>query len=242
MGNILKTKKRKFIIKTSLIILIIIGSIAVLCTIFGTVDYYRATSSKKPIFIYRTINVQSFNVEIAGFEDTVLPGKENTTYYGIGYTVSTCDNNTGNYIFQLGDKKTEPCYTNLTCIADKKGTLVLNDDSTVSYNENDKDNYDYTFFEDKLVQVTATLIRPISYVEDVETLSTEIKEFYDTIPGCAGMGKKINDEAYKTAITCTIPKMSSDDIDKYLPIRTKELLEYTRDEVIDYHHNDLTCK
>lgn len=56
------------------------------------------------------------------------------------------------------------------------------------------------------------------------------------------MGKKISEETYETVIACTIPKMSSDDIDKYLPIRTKKLLEYTRDEIIAYHHNDLTCK
>jgi len=242
MNDIVKEKKKKFILKILFIVSIIIVSIVVLCTTFGTIDYFRAKNGKKPIFIYHTLTVADSYVEMAGFEDATIPGKEGATYYGIGYTVSICDSNTKKYTFQLGDKKTEPCYTSLTCTADKKGTLVLNDDSTVSYNENDKDNYDYTFFEDKLIQVRATLIRPISSVQDVETSSAEIKEFYDSISGCAGMGKKISEEAYETVIACYIPKMSSDDIEKYLPIRTKELLEYTRDEIIAYHHNDLTCE
>lgn len=242
MKDIVRDKKKKFIIKISLIILIVIVSSLILCTIFGVVDYFRATSGKKPIFIYHTINVQSFDVAIAEFEDTIFTRGYSATYYGIGYTVSICDSHTGKYTFQLGDKQKEPCYTSLTCTADKKGTLVLNDDSTVSYDGNDKDNYEYTFFEDKLTQVTATLIRPISSVENVETSSVKIKEFYDNISGCVGMGKKISEETYETVIACTIPKMSSDDIDKYLPIRTKKLLEYTRDEIIAYHHNDLTCK
>jgi hypothetical protein len=213
-----------------------------LCTIFGTIDYFRATSGKKPIFIYHTVNVSAFDVSVAGFEDIVLPGKDGATYYGMGYTVSICDSNTGKYIFQLGDKKTEPCYTSLTCTADKKGTLVVNDDSTVTYDENDIDNYYYSFFEGKLDKVIVTSIRPISSIENVETSSVKIKKFYDNIPGCAGMGKKISEEAYETVIACAIPKMSSNDIEKYLPIRTKELLEYTRDEIIAYHHNDLTCE
>ncbi len=240
MNDIVKEKKKKFILKILFIVPIIIVSIVALCTIFGVVDYFRAKSGKKPIFIYHTVSY--FDVEIARFEDASLPSKEGATYYGIGYTVSTCDSNTKKYTFQLGDKKTEPCYTSLTCTADEKGTLVLNDDSTVSYNENDKDNYDYTFFEGKLVQVIATLIRPISSIENIETSSAEIKKFYDNIPGCDGMGKKISEEAYETVIACAIPKMSSDDIDNSLPIRTKELIGYTRDEIIAYHHNDLTCE
>ncbi len=240
MNNIVKEKKKKFILKTSIIALIIIVLIVVLCTIFGIVDYFRATNGKKPIFIYRT--VLSFDVEIARFENASLPKKEGATYYGIGYTVSICDINARKYVFQLGNKKVKPCYTSLTCTSDKKGSLVLNDDSTVSYDENDKDNYVYTFFEDKLVQVTATLIRPISSIENIETASMEIKKFYDNIPGCAGMGNKISDEAYETTIICAIPKMSGDNIDKYLPISNKELLNYTKEEIIDYHHNDLTCE
>jgi hypothetical protein len=242
MNDIVKAKKSKFILKILIIVSIIIVSIVVLCTIFGIVDCFRAKSGKKPIFIYHTVNDSYFDVEIVGFEDAALPSKEGATYYGIGYAVSICDISTGKYTFQLGDKKTESCYTSLACTADEKGTLVLNDDSTVLYDENDKDNYYYTFFEDKLIQVTATLIRPISSVENVETSSAEIKEFYDNIPGCAGMRKKINEEAYETVITCAIPKMSSNDIERYLPIRTKELLGYTRDEVIAYHHNDLKCE
>jgi hypothetical protein len=242
MNDIVKEKKKKFILKILFVVSIIIVSIVALCTIFGTIDYFRVTSGKKPIFIYHTVNTSAFDVEIAGFENAALPSKEGATYYGIGYTVSICDSNTRKYTFQLGDKKTEPCYTSLTCTADKKGTLVVNDDSTVTYDENDIDNYFYSFFEGKLDKVMVTSIRPISSVENVETSSVKIKEFYDDIPGCAGMGKKISEEAYETVIACAIPKMSSDDIDKYLPIRTKELLKYTRDEVIAYHHNDLKCE
>lgn len=57
MKDIVRDKKKKFIIKISLIILIVIVSSLILCTIFGVVDYFRATSGKKPIFIYHTINI-----------------------------------------------------------------------------------------------------------------------------------------------------------------------------------------
>ena len=240
MNDIVREKKKKFILKISFIFSIIIVSIVVLCTIFGIVDYFRATSGKKPIFIYHTTNVSTFDVEMAGFENVALPSRDGATYYGIGYTVSICDINTRKYTFQLGDKKAEPCYASLTCTTDKKGTLVVNNDSTVTYDKNDKDNYYYLFFEGKLDKVIATSIRSISSIKNVETSSVEIKEFYDNIPGCAGTGKKISEEAYETVISCAIPKMSSNDIEKYLPLMTKELLEYTRDEIINYHHNDLT--
>lgn len=119
MNDIVKEKKKKFILKILFIVSIIIVSIVALCTIFGVVDYFRATSGKKPIFIYNTVNASTFDVSVAGLEDIVLPSKEGATYYGIGYTVSICDSNTGKYTFQLGHKKTEPCYTSLTCTANK---------------------------------------------------------------------------------------------------------------------------
>ena len=238
MNDIVRDKKKKFIMIIFLIVLIPL----IFCSVFGIVDYFRVASGKKPIFIYHTVNNASYDVEVAGLDDVTLPSKEGATYYGIGYTVSNCDSSAGKYTFHLGHKKAKSCYTSLTCTAPEKGTLALNDDSTVSYNKNDKDNYYYTFFEDRLVQVMATLIRPISSIENIETSDEEIKEFYNNIPGCAGMGKKMSEEAYVTIIACTIPKMSSEDIDNYLPIRTKDLLGYTREEVIAYHHNDLTCE
>lgn len=76
----------------------------------------------------------------------------------------------------------------------------------------------------------------------METADAEIRKFYHNIPGCGGKIEKISEEAYKTVIICTIPNMKSEDIDKHLPIKSKELLEYTKEEIIDYHHNDLKCE
>lgn len=241
MNEIIKAKKKKFVIITLIILVICIVVSLLLFVMFGTIDYFRALKGRKPIFTYNTISATNFDIEMAGFEKAALNAKEDITYYGIGYIVSTCDSTTNKYSFKLGDKKSKECYTSLNCTSDK-GTLTLNDDNTVSYNENDKDNYRYTFFEDKLVQVTAYLIRPISSIPNIETASKEINEFYDSIPGCAGMGKKISDEAYETIIMCNVTKMSKEDIENNLPIRNQDLLNYTRTEMIDYHHNDLICR
>lgn len=229
----------KDIIKKVLIVIIII---LILFAIFGVIDYYRSTIGKKPIFIYNKATNSSYDVEIVGLENAVLNGKEGTTYYGIGYNISVCDNNTKNYIFHIGNKKAKPCYSVLNCNTSEKGTLVLNDDYTVSYNVNDKDDYEYTFFEDKLIKVKATLTRPVSSIKNIETFNEEIKNFYNEIPGCDGMGYKISEEAYKTIIVCVIPKMSTEDIKKYLPVRSEALLNYTKDEIINYHEKDLKCK
>ena len=57
MKDIVKEKKKKFILKILSMVLIIMVSIVALCTIFGTIDYLRAKSGKKPIFTYNTINI-----------------------------------------------------------------------------------------------------------------------------------------------------------------------------------------
>lgn len=242
MNDIVKNKKRKFALSLFKITSIVIILIIVLCLVFGIIDYFRTKIGKKPLFIYHTENIPAMDIGTAGFNDILLSNKESSTYYGIGYTISICDLDTKKYTFELGYKKVKPCNTDLTCSSNKYGSLVLNDDSTIAYDENDKDNYYYSFFEGKLDKVIVTLIRPISSIENLDTASADIKKFYENIPGCAGGGKKLNDKAYETLIACTISKMSSDDIDNYLPIRTKELIGYTRDEIIAYHHNDLTCE
>jgi hypothetical protein len=82
-------KRNKVILITS----IVVASIIILVTIFGIVDYNRALDGKKPIFIYHTSKVKNLEANI-----------ESVDYYGIGYRVSICDNETKNYTFQLGDK------------------------------------------------------------------------------------------------------------------------------------------
>lgn len=212
------------------IILIVIASIVILGIIFAVIDYFISRSGKKPIFIYHTVNVLHEDVN-----------KEGTEYYGIGYKVTICDNSTENYNFQLGYKQKEYCYTSLTCNANEKGTLVLIDESTLAYDPNDKDNYEYSFFNGKLYNVKAVLIRPASSIENEELFPEEVTKFSD-VPGCNGTGRKLSESAFETVLTCNISKMSSEDIDNYLPLRTPLLLEYTRDEIIDYHHNDLICE
>ena len=71
MNNIVKKKKKKFKKKSSIIIFMAIISVPILFTVFGTIDYFRATMGKRPMFIYRTINIESFDVAV-GFSENVI--------------------------------------------------------------------------------------------------------------------------------------------------------------------------
>lgn len=121
MNDIVKRKRRNFL----LIILIIIATVVILVTAFGLIDYFRTKNGKRPIFIYNTVNVTSFDVQMAGFEDVASPSREGVEYYGIGYKVSMCDNKTKNYIFTLGHDYREMCITSLTCSEKKRKILKL---------------------------------------------------------------------------------------------------------------------
>lgn len=110
MENVVR-KRKKFI----LIILILLALILILCILFGAIDYIRSLNGKKPIFINHTVNSLSIDIPKEGFEDAALSKKEGAIYYGIGYNVSICDIDTGNYIFKLGNKSNKSCFTSLTC-------------------------------------------------------------------------------------------------------------------------------
>lgn len=183
------------IIFITLIIIISLVIIGVIFYIIGTVDYVRATNGKKPIFIYHKVTVSHSDVN-----------KEGTEYYGIGYKISICDNEKENYIFQLGYKQKENCYTTLSCSHDPRGTLTLIDESTVAYIKNDKRSYDFSFFEDRLYLMKSTTLIPTSIIKNEENFAKEFLEYSD-VTGVEASVKKINGTTYEVIQICNIPKM-----------------------------------
>jgi len=219
--------------KIILITTIVIASIVLLGTILyiiGTVDYIRATNGKKPIFTYRTVNVPHLDAL-----------KEETEYYGIGYKITLCDNQKENYIFQLGHKQKEFCYTSLVC--DEGDTLVLIDESTVVRVKNDKTIYDFSFYNDRLYLVKSTRLLPTSSIENEETWATEMLEYFDVV-GVNTSIKKIDETTYEVKQTCNIPKMLKAgsknvcSIDSFLET---DMYNITRAEIDNHYHVD-TCK
>lgn len=65
------------------VILIVIASIVLLGAIFGTVDYIRAKNGKKPIFIYRSVNIYDVGI----YDENSLTITE---YYSLGYKMIVC--------------------------------------------------------------------------------------------------------------------------------------------------------
>lgn len=228
-------KKKKIIVFIGIVLI----SLITLILLFAVTDYFRAKDGKKPIFIFHTINVTFFDVDVRN-ETSPAPYKEGATYYGIGYNVSICDKESKNYSFNLGYKQKKNCYDILIC-TQEKGSLVLNEDGTASYDENDKDTYEYYFFDGKLYFVTADLKRPTPEEEPLLT-NEEVVGFYNSVPGCVGYVSEVTEESYNLVASCNMNKMSEEDINNYLPVRSKDLIGYNKEEIIEYHHNDLDCK
>jgi hypothetical protein len=247
MNEIIREKKKRFIKKLALIILIPLT----LCAVFGIVDYFRIIIGKKPIFIYRTENVSSFDFEVGAtgyiplssekdsnnvgigqnaivFEDVVSPSKEGATYYGIGYNVSTCDNETGNYTFQLGGKQKEPCFSTLTC--------------TKTLAENNKQSIEYFFFDGKVYRMHTTITMPAEEIVNEEVYKKELIEIND-IEGCGVTLSKPNDKTYVTKQMCNISNMSNNDVKKVY-LASKKSMAKTRTEIIDKysHDEDMICE
>ncbi len=226
MNDIVKKKKRKFL----LIILIIIATAVVLVTVFGLIDYFRAKNGKRPIFIYNTVNVTSFDVQMAGFEDVASPSREGAEYYGLGYKVSICDKNTDKYVFSFGHEHINQCYTSLNC--------------TEKEEENFNTTHDFSFFDDKLFLLTSTLLRPIDKSESEQNLAKGIKEIND-IEGAAATYKKINETTYEITISCNLLNIASKDIEKGCFIsyfESSKIPNLTRNEITNYYDKTMTCE
>lgn len=224
MNDIVSKKRREFV----LTILIGISTMVLLCTIFGITDYFRAVNGKRPLFIYRTINVPSFDVSMIGFENTTLTNKEGAEYYGMGYMVSTCDYETENYVFQLGHKNKKQCSTSLTC--------------TKTIAENDKQSFNYSFFDDKLYRIDITSLVPVEKIVSDEVYEEEFIKINDT-PSCGATFKRIDETTYQTIQVCNIATMSSSEVEKVYSTN-KESLEQTKAKIIDSHSHDkdMKCK
>lgn len=226
MNDIVKKKKRKFL----LIILIIIATVVVLVTAFGLIDYFRTKNGKRPIFIYNTVNVTNFDVQMAGFEDVASPSREGTEYYGIGYKVSICDNKTDEYVFSFGHKQIEQCTTSLNCTEKEEDNFIT--------------THDFSFYDDKLFLLTSTLLRPIDRSESEEDLAKGIKEINDIV-GAAATYKKINESTYQITISCNLLNIASEDIEKGCLIsyfESSKIPSLTKTEITNYYDKTMTCK
>ena len=226
MNDIVKKKKRKFIF----IILIVMASIVILGTIFGIVDYFRAKSGKKPIFIYHTANITNYDVQMAGFEDTASPNKTSAVYYGVGYNVSICDTESGDYNFKLGHEKNEQCITSLTC--------------TEKEADNFKTTHTFEFFDGKLYRLTTSLLRPVDKSDDEDTLNKGIAELND-IEGVGAAIYKVNETTYEIVQTCNIFNMAAADIEKGCLISyfdSKEIPNLTKEDILDNYSKAMTCQ
>ncbi|MDD2490436.1 MAG: hypothetical protein PHY26_04220 [Bacilli bacterium] len=224
MNNIARKKRSKFV-------LIIIASIVILGVIFGTIDYIRAMNGKKPIFIYRTVNSTSIDVVKAiEFDDTALSNKEGAIYYGIGYNVSICDNETGNYIFQLGHKQKEPCFTSLTC--------------TETDDLNIKRSFVYSFFDGNLYRINKTYLIPIENTDETEEEYDNWVMKFNDVYGCGATFQKKSETTYEVVEICNIVNMSDGDIHEvYQTNHTSlEQTETTRNEIIDYYDKWMVCE
>lgn len=222
--------KNKIIFVSSIVIasIVILG---IILYILGTIDYIRVMNGKKPVFIYRTLDIS--------YEDVI---KQGTEYYGLGYKITTCDNNTGNYIFQLGHKKRTVCYTSLTCCEDEKGTLTLADDGKVVYVKNDKHSYKFSFFEDKLYLIESTYLIPISAIENEETWAKETLEYFD-VSGINTSIEKINETTYKMKQTCNIPEILKAGFKNVCSMDYfgEEIFGLRKIDILDQYHKD-ACK
>lgn len=226
-------QKKYFKNKNILIGSIIVGLIVILSIIFyivGTIDYIRATNGKKPIFIYHTVNISTPNFN-----------KKATECYGIGYKISLCDNKEENYIFQLGHKQKNVCYTNLTCTEDEKGTLTLIDDNVV-YVKNDKHIYNFSFYDNILYLINSTYLIPITAIENEETWTTEMLQYYD-VPGIYTSIKKIDETTYEMKQTCNIPEILKAGNKNICSIDYfgTEIFGLTKNDIKSYYHKD-ACK
>ena len=207
---ILLKKKRLFII---------IGSIFLIIILIGVIDYVRVKNNKKPIFIYQ--------IEIITYKDI---NKTSAEYYGIGYKVSTCDNKSNSYTFNIGHKKSKNCTTILNC--------------TESERENFVTSHSFSFYDGKLYKIDTNLLRPTNkidnekkFVKDIQNLNN-IDYFKTSI-------EKIDNNTYQIIEECNVLKMSLESIDKYCTISyltVSDILSKSESEVIDYYSNTMKCK
>jgi len=227
-------KKNKIIFITAIVItsIVILGTILY---IFGTIDYIRATNGKKPIFTYHIIHVENIDVPMVGFEDTALSHKEGAIYYGIGYSVSICDKDTNNYVFQLGHKQKEYCSTSLTCSE--------TDDLNI------KRTYEYSFFDGKLYRISKNHKVPIDktyYTSDEKFIkeNDEYIEKINNIKGCSAAYQKINENEFEVIEGCNLLNMSDSDIHEVYQTHHASIEQptTTREEVIEYYRNTMKCE
>ena len=219
-GERIKDKKDKNIMffKNKIILsLSIIFSILIILYILGTIDYIRSINNKEPIFIYHRVNTSNSDVDKLGKE-----------YYGIGYKITICDNNNKKYIFQLGHKQKLLCYAGLTC-SETNRTMK---DGKVYTIKNDKRTYNFSFFNDRLYLIDKVYLIPTSSIQNENTWSKEMLEYYDT-PGIHTTITKINDTTYEMKQTCNITEILR------AGLKNKCTIDYYGEDIFGLTKNDI---
>lgn len=211
----------------SLIAVSVIVLLGMILYILGTVDYIRSVKGLKPIFIYNTTSVS--------YGDAYKSG---TDYYGLGYKISLCDNQNIKYVFQMGHKQKNVCYTKLTC-SEKEKVLIDNKVYTV---KNDLRTYNYSFFDDYLYLINLTQLVPITAIENEETWVDEMLSFYDS-PGVYTTIKKINATTYEMKQTCNLPEILNAGVKNVCSIELfgDQIFGLTRSDIDDQYYKD-SCK
>ena len=207
------------------VILIVVAGVVLLSTVFGIVDYTRAKNGKKPIFTFLWFTVNTFDVEIAGQENSESKGGVSTVYSGLGYKIVTCDfceKKVSFLPFGIGDYP----YTTLTCT------------------KNDKQTYHYRFTDGKLETITSTHIMLEKDIDDVESYEKEFNKI-NNVNGCNGtFSEKMNSSgitSYTANEFCDLSKMSDEDIK--LVYKDKISLRKTKKEIIkEYKDNNPSIK
>lgn len=217
-----------FILSIAVISIVALGTILY---VIGSIDYIRVMNNKKPIFTYHTVDV--FNLDV---------NKKGTDYYGIGYKVSLCNDNNSNYMFQLGHKEKQLCYSSLTCSDSEFGTLEVTDDGKVVNVNNDKTSYKFYFYEDKLYQIDTTQLISINRIENEETWSKEILKYFN-VPGISTTINKVLETTYELKQTCNISELLKYGYENVCSINYfgENVFGLTKDDILRQYHKD-ACK
>ncbi len=208
-------KKRKNFIS---IISIVFCSLILLIIIFGVIDYFRTKNGGKPIFIYRTVNT----INDVGIS------KETSEYYGFGYKVLICDNNTNKYIFQIGYEESNSCFTELTCKSVEEENFV--------------DTHKFSFFDGKLYRLETSLLRPIEDGNEENFVENGLK--LNDINGIKTEIAKIDDNTYMMNEICEFGKIADDDLNNCMInyYNINDLLDESKEDIIDFFANAMKCK
>ncbi|MDD4188183.1 MAG: hypothetical protein PHX04_05470 [Bacilli bacterium] len=206
---------------------IVIATIILLGIIFATFDYNLAKNGKKPWFSWYSSGISSYNVKVAGDNETkdneTKEKEEETIFYkGLGYKLVTCtDCKQKVKMFLLTTDEQKYYYDDLRC--------KLNNQVLI-----------YTFKESKLINASISETIPKSDIVDADIFQEEILEF-NNIDNCGSTinnQKNYNDfETYKKSKYCDINQNLDNNVSKEFLLKS-EYLSLSKKELIKKLKND----